>query len=69
MPCFRDGKLNKVTKWINDNNFDLSQASFYSDSFNDLPLLEKVKKPVIVDGDDKLREIGKNKNWECVSFR
>ena len=68
-PCFRSGKLNKVTKWINDNNFDLSQASFYSDSFNDLPLLEKVKKPVIVDGDDKLREIGKNKNWECVSFR
>ena len=68
-PCFRAGKLNKVTKWINDNNFDLSQASFYSDSFNDLPLLEKVKKPVIVDGDDKLREIGKNKNWECVSFR
>ena len=68
-PCFRGGKLNKVTKWINDNNFDLSQASFYSDSFNDLPLLEKVKKPVIVDGDDKLREIGKNKNWECVSFR
>ena len=68
-PCFRDGKLNKVTKWINNNNFDLSQTSFYSDSFNDLPLLEKVKKPVIVDGDDKLREIGKNKNWECVSFR
>ena len=68
-PCFRAGKLNKVTKWINDNNFDLSQASFYSDSFNDLPLLEKVKKPVIVDGDDKLIEIGKNKNWECVSFR
>lgn len=68
-PCFRGGKLNKVSKWINDNNFDLSQASFYSDSFNDLPLLEKVKKPVIVDGDDKLREIGKNKNWECVSFR
>lgn len=68
-PCFRSGKLNKVTKWVNDNNFDLSQASFYSDSFNDLPLLEKVRKPVIVDGDDKLKELGKNKNWECVSFR
>mgnify|MGYP006230583619 FL=1 len=54
---------------ISDNNFDLSQASFYSDSFNDLPLLERVKKPVIVDGDDKLKEIGRNKNWECVSFR
>ena len=42
---------------------------FYSDSFNDLPLLEKVKTPVIVDGDDKLVEIGKNRDWDCVSFR
>jgi HAD superfamily hydrolase (TIGR01490 family) len=69
VPCFREGKLNKVKKWVNDNNFDLSKASFYSDSFNDLPLLEKVKTPVIVDGDDKLVEIGKNRDWDCVSFR
>ena len=68
-PCFREGKLNKVQKWVDDNNFDLSKASFYSDSFNDLPLLEKVKTPVIVDGDDKLVEIGKNRDWDCVSFR
>ena len=68
-PCFRDGKLNKVKKWINENNYDLSKTSFYSDSFNDLPLLEQVKYPVIVDGDDKLVEIGKNNNWECISFR
>ena len=69
VPCFREGKLNKVKKWVDDNNFDLSKASFYSDSFNDLPLLEKVKTPVIVDGDDKLVEIGKNRDWDCVSFR
>ena len=31
--------------------------------------LEKVKNPVIVDGDDKLLEIGKNRNWDCISFR
>ena len=68
-PCFREGKLNKVQKWVDDNNFDLSKASFYSDSFNDLPLLEKVKTPVIVDGDDKLVKIGKNRDWDCVSFR
>ena len=68
-PCFREGKLDKVQKWVDDNNFDLSKASFYSDSFNDLPLLEKVKTPVIVDGDDKLVEIGKNRDWDCVSFR
>lgn len=68
-PCFREGKLNKVQKWVDDNNFDLSKASFYSDSFNDLPLLEKVKTPIIVDGDEKLVEIGKNRDWDCVSFR
>ena len=68
-PCFRDGKLDKVSRWIDENNFDLSQASFYTDSFNDLPLLEKVKNPIIVDGDDKLREIGRSNNWECISFR
>ena len=68
-PCFREGKVSKVKKWVDDNNFDLSKASFYSDSFNDLPLLEKVKNPVIVDGDDKLLKIGKNRNWDCISFR
>jgi HAD superfamily hydrolase (TIGR01490 family) len=68
-PCFRDGKLNKVKKWIKENDYNLSESSFYSDSFNDLPLLEKVKYPIIVDGDDKIVEIGKNNNWECISFR
>ena len=68
-PCFREGKVNKVKKLVDNNNFDLSKASFYSDSFNDLPLLEKVKNPVIVDGVDKLLEIGKNRNWDCISFR
>tara|TARA_Y100000768_G_scaffold202794_1_gene152583 strand:- start:320 stop:973 length:654 start_codon:yes stop_codon:yes gene_type:complete len=69
IPCFREGKLKKVEKWVSKNNFNLSEATFYSDSFNDLPLLEKVKYPIIVDGDDKLREIGKNNNWKCISFR
>jgi len=69
IPCFREGKLKKVENWVKENNFDLSKATFYSDSFNDLPLLEKVKNPIIVDGDDKLKEIGNNNNWKCISFR
>ena len=69
IPCFREGKLKKVESWVKENNFDLSEATFYSDSFNDLPLLEKVKHPIIVDGDDKLKEIGNNNNWKCISFR
>ncbi len=69
IPCFREGKLKKVESWVKENNFDLSEATFYSDSFNDLPLLEKVKHPIIVDGDDKLKGIGNNNNWKCISFR
>ena len=69
IPCFREGKLKKVEKWVQANDFTLAEATFYTDSFNDLPLLEKVKHPIIVDGDDKLKEIGNNNHWKCVSFR
>lgn len=69
IPCFREGKLEKVKKWAKENDFDLSQSTFYSDSFNDLPLLEIVRHPIIVDGDDKLNAIAHDRNWECTSFR
>ena len=54
IPCFREGKVKKVEEWVEANGYDLSSATFYSDSFNDLPLLEKVETAIIVDGDDKL---------------
>ena len=69
IPCFREGKVKKVEEWVEANGYDLSSATFYSDSFNDLPLLEKVETAIIVDGDDKLIEQAKNNDWECISFR
>ena len=69
IPCFREGKVKKVEEWVEANGYDLSSATFYSDSFNDLPLLEKVETAIVVDGDDKLIEQAKNNDWECVSFR
>ena len=69
IPCFREGKVKKVEEWVNANGYDLSSATFYSDSFNDLPLLEKVETAIVVDGDDKLIEQAKNNDWECISFR
>jgi len=69
IPCFREGKVKKVEEWVEVNGYDLSNATFYSDSFNDLPLLEKVETAIVVDGDDKLIEQAKNNDWECVSFR
>ena len=37
VPCFREGKLLKVKNWAESNSYDLRQATFYSDSLNDLP--------------------------------
>ena len=61
--------MKKVEEWVNANGYDLSSATFYSDSFNDLPLLQKVETAIVVDGDDKLIEQAKNNDWECISFR
>ena len=69
VPCFREGKVQKVEEWIKENGYNLLDATFYSDSFNDLPLLQKVKTAIVVDGDDKLIEKAKHNEWQCISFR
>ena len=69
VPCFREGKLGKVNEWLESQSYNLSDATFYTDSFNDLPLLERVGKAIVVDGDDKLTLLAKKNGWECVSFR
>lgn len=69
MPCFREGKVKKVEDWATKNGYDISDATFYSDSFNDLPLLKKVKNAIVVDGDNQLIEQAKSNGWECISFR
>ena len=55
--------------WATKNGYDISDATFYSDSFNDLPLLKKVKNAIVVDGDNQLIEQAKSNGWECISFR
>ena len=47
----------------------LEKASFYSDSINDLPLLEAVEFPVAVDPDDTLRAHAQDKGWPVISLR
>ena len=69
VPCFREGKLDKVNEWLESQSYNLSDATFYTDSFNDIPLLVRVGKAIVVDGDDKLTLLAKKNGWECVSFR
>ena len=70
-PCYQDGKVTKLKAWINQQEvlFDLSDAVFYSDSINDLPLLEEVATPVAVDPDQKLRDKAESKGWTILTLR
>ncbi len=54
-PCYREGKVARLHAWLDDTGENLHGSWFYSDSHNDLPLLEQVTHPVAVDPDSALR--------------
>jgi HAD superfamily hydrolase (TIGR01490 family) len=72
LPSFREGKVRRLDDWLHSlghrmDHFDVS--SCYSDSHNDLPLLERVTRPVAVDPDETLARIAAQRGWERVSLR
>lgn len=69
VPAFRDGKVTRLEAWLSDNGANLADSWFYSDSHNDLPLLEMVSHPVAVDPDDTLRQHAEMKSWPVISLR
>ncbi|MFT6916246.1 MAG: HAD superfamily hydrolase (TIGR01490 family) [Motiliproteus sp.] len=68
-PCFQEGKIVRLHEWLKDRDLDLDGSYFYSDSRNDIPLLEKVDHPVAVDADASLTEHAKANGWSCISLR
>lgn len=70
-PCYQEGKVSRLQEWIaaQETGFSMSDACFYSDSINDLPLLERVADPVAVDPDERLAEVARERNWPCISLR
>jgi HAD superfamily hydrolase (TIGR01490 family) len=68
-PCFREGKVNRLGRWLQEHAMDLRDSWFYSDSHNDLPLLERVTHPVAVDPDEMLDEVARSRGWPVISLR
>lgn len=71
-PCFQAGKIGKLESWLraqDDASLSMQNAVFYSDSFNDIPLLEAVGEAVAVDPDDKLRQHASDRGWRIISLR
>lgn len=66
--CMGRGKLIHLENWLIENEMNPSEYTFYSDSHNDIPLLEQVDNPIAVDPDDKLRQRAIDDNWKIISF-
>jgi len=69
MPCFQSGKIDKLMPWLQKNEETLNGSTFYSDSHNDLPLLELVDNPVAVNADKILTQIAQKKGWKVLNWR
>tara|TARA_B100000768_G_scaffold60381_1_gene58448 strand:- start:4928 stop:5584 length:657 start_codon:yes stop_codon:yes gene_type:complete len=68
-PTFREGKVQRLNAWLEENHETLSGSYFYSDSINDLPLLSVVDIPVAVDPDNSLRQMAGEQGWDIISLR
>jgi len=70
-PCFREGKVTRLEAWLAGRGralADHSESWFYSDSHNDLPLLERVSHPVAVDPDETLRAHAEGRGWTIITL-
>ena len=68
-PSFREGKITRLQDWLSHRNDTLDNAWFYSDSHNDLPLLEQVPNPVAVNPDAELERIAGSREWPIIRLQ
>jgi HAD superfamily hydrolase (TIGR01490 family) len=66
IPAYQEGKIQRLEVWLKQNQLSLRGSWGYSDSFNDLPLLQRVDHPVAVTPDHRLAIIAKNYNWPII---
>ena len=69
VPCFQGGKVTLLNDWLAQTGESLEGSYFYSDSHNDLPLLQLVENPVAVNPDKKLNDFAEQKGWKIISLR
>ena len=69
VPAYAAGKVTRFDAWVEEQGQPPSETWFYSDSHNDLPLLERVDHAVAVDPDETLRTIARSRAWPIVHLR
>ena len=70
VPTMREGKVTRMGQWLSERGLDWAQveATFYSDSPNDLPLLERVQQPVATNPDPRLRQVALARGWRILDL-
>ena len=70
VPSLREGKVTRVQQWLATQGTSLAEveATFYSDSLNDLPLLEQVQQPVVTNGSAELRQTALERGWRILDL-
>lgn len=63
-----DGKVIRLQQWLQQRGIEPIHQTLYSDSFNDIPLLTQVDRPVVVDPDEILKHLAREKCWEVTTF-
>ena len=66
--CFGHYKVKLAEQWAASHGIDLAQSYFYSDSFNDLPLLERVGHAVAINPDARLSRLAKQRRWPMMRW-
>lgn len=69
IPCYQEGKVKLLENWLESSSETLENSWFYSDSHNDIPLLQRVENAVAVDPDEKLRDFANKSDWPIISLR
>jgi phosphoserine phosphatase len=67
--CFGAGKVVHASAWARDHGVDLSASAFYTDSVSDLPMLERVGEPRVINPDLRLRRVARRRGWPIESWR
>lgn len=68
IPCFQEGKVVRLKRWMEEQGAELQGSWFYSDSHNDLPLLKQVSHPVAVNPDATLLHHAQQAGWKILQL-
>ncbi|MFW6050507.1 MAG: HAD family hydrolase [Myxococcota bacterium] len=67
--CYGHGKVKVAERWAERRGVDLDRSAFYTDSVSDLPMLERVGEPRIVNPDPRLHLLARRRGWQIERWR